>query len=248
MSKKTLSVYVSQATWVAPARTGTTAPLAGAHADLASMDWPALGQALRESSGPVRVQLVLSARLCRFQVLPWVSSIHSGKAIRSYVADAFAEAAVTAQSHHLQIDWPAYGEPILAIAYPRMPVEAARAALQSHGHAVASVDSSVGLILHKYARQLDADPVLLAYAEDDGITGITIEAGRVAQVESLSGLQGGLDDVRVWCSRKQFAFADDKQLRWLPTAAKPEAFVGVALAGVEVDPFSAGHAVVAAWR
>jgi len=245
VGKKKIPLYVSATSWVAPARGGTPAPLSGMPPAPDDADWGALGKALREQFGAVQVQLLLSARQCRFLVLPWISSCYSGASIRAYVADAFAEAmAVTRQTHHVEIDWPAYGEPILAAAYPRALIESLRATLRSAGHVLESVDSSIGPILRRYGRALGAGPVLLAYAEDDGITGITIEDGRVVQVETLSGDGGGLDDLGVWSSRKQFSFADDRQLRWLATTAKPDAFAGVPLAIVGAAPVSAGHAMV----
>lgn len=217
------------------------------HSD--STDWCRAGVELREAFGISRVHVLLSARLCRYQVLPWLSSCYTGSAIRAYVADAFAEvASVTADTHHVEIDWPAYGEPILAVAYPRVAIEALHAGMRSAGHQPAGVDSSVGPILRRYGKTLGNLPALLAYAEDDGITGITLEDGRIAQVETLSGQDGGLEDIGIWSSRKQFAFGHDAQLHWLGTAAPPPTFAGTVMAVAGAAPVSAGHGVVSAWR
>jgi hypothetical protein len=249
MGKKTLALYVSATGAIASARASVLAPVAAAHADVSGVDWKALGETLRAHFGNASVQLLLSARQCRYQVLPWLSSCYTGAAIRRYVADAFAAAAgVTAASHWIEIDWPRYGEPVLAAAYPLAIVDALRDGLASSGHVLAGVDSSIGPILRRYGKALDASQALLAYAEDDGITGITLEDGKVVQIETLSGDGAGLDDVGVWSSRKQFAFADDSQLRWLATAEKPAVYAGTLLPLVGPAPISAGHAVVMAWQ
>ena len=152
-----------------------------------------------------------------------------------YVYDAFLTAAgVTRESHHIQIDWPRYGEPILAVAYPRVIVDSLRDGLAAQGHVLAKIDSSIAPLLRRYGQALDANQALLAYAEDDGITGITVEDGKVVQIETLSGHGTGLDDVGIWSSRKQFAFADDAQLRWLATAAMPDVYVGTQIGRAHV--------------
>lgn len=249
MSKKTLALYVSATSVIAAASASSLAPVMATHADVSGVDWSARGEALREQFGTGRVQLLLSARQCRFQVLPWLSSCCTGTAIRHYVTDAFAAVTgVTLESHWIEIDWPRYGEPILAAAYPRSVVDGLRDGLASTGHVLSGVDSSMGPILRRYGKALDAGQALLAYAEDDGITGITVESGKVVQIETLSGDGMGLDDVGVWSSRKRFAFADDAQLRWLATTAKPEVFAGTLLPLVGLPPISAGHAVVMAWQ
>ena len=155
---------------------------------------------------------------------------------------------MTRESHHIQIDWPRYGEPILAVAYPRVIVDSLRDGLAAQGHVLAKIDSSIAPLLRRYGQALDTNQALLAYAEDDGITGITVEDGKIVQIETLSGHGTRLDDVGIWSSRKQFAFADDAQLRWLATAAMPDVYVGTLLPLVGVAPISAGHAVVMAWQ
>lgn len=246
MAKKILPLYVSSRSWVAPPPVGELMPIGGGPE---SPDWSAVGRDLRKKFGVSRMHVLLSARLCRYQVLPWLSSCYTGAAIRAYVADAFAEvASVNADTHHVEIDWPAYGEPILAVAYPRIVIDALLAGMRSAGHQPGGVDSSIGPILRRYGQTLGNLPALLAYAEDDGITGITLEEGRVVQVETLSGKDGGLEDVGIWSSRKQFAFGNDAQLHWLGTAARPATFAGAVMAAVGAAPVSAGHGVVSAWR
>jgi hypothetical protein len=247
MGRKRIPVYIGESGWVASSGAMTAAPLAGDRTADAASDWTRLADALRERFGTARVHLLLSARQCRFIVLPWLPACWSGASIRAYVADAFAEAeAITAETHHIEIDWPPYGEPILAAAYPRSVIQPLGVALRTAGHVLDSVDSSVGPIMRRYGTALGAGPALLAYA-DDGVVGITIERGRVVQVETPSG-NSGLDTLQLWFARKQYAFADDNQLRWLQSTAMPEEFPGVPLPLAGVAPASPGHAVVASWR
>ncbi len=90
---------------------------------------------------------------------------------------------------------------------------------------------------------------LLAYAEDDGVTALTLEEGELIQVESLParGQGHGLDGLEVWSSRKRFGLSDDQHLRWLASSEMPVSFPGKLLAtkGAE-KPVSMAHALVAA--
>src|SRR4249919_2421985 len=123
-----LHLYVSATSWLAiapqPGPTGP-APASGVFADIASADWKAIGQSLHTRFGGVRrkIHIVLSSRQCRFLVLPWSSAHVTSTSIRSYVAAAFAETGDhSGNSHHIEIDWPEFGNPILAVAYPRQTI------------------------------------------------------------------------------------------------------------------------------
>lgn len=249
MHRHHLQLYVSDTTWLAVAESAALTPVSGAHADPAAQPWAAVAQTLRgRFKAATAVSLVLSARLCRFVSLPWMSSRSSSSAIRAYVAEAFAaNHGVDASTHHIEIDWPPHGVPILAVAYPRAVVEAIRSTLKVSGFRLVDVTVSIDPVLTKYGRGLGMEPQLLAYAEDDGVTGITLEGGHVVQVETLSGTGYGLDDVSIWASRKRFAFATDNALRWLKTSVPPSVFAGTTLPlqGIE-NPVSPGHAVVVA--
>lgn len=249
MARRALPLYVSATSWVAPAPVGKLEPLAGEHIEIAQIDWAGVGRRLYERFGHAQVHLLLSARQCRFQVLPWISSLYTSAAIRGYVADAFAEAVgVTAESHHIEIDWPRFGEPIVAAAYPMAVVEAARAGLRADGHTLACVDSSIGVVLQRFGDVVEQATTLLAYAEDDGVTGLTLEQGQLVQIESLGAGSIGLDDIRVWSLRKQFSLGDGAQLRWLGTVAPPDGFEGVSLAVPGATQVSAGLGVLQAWQ
>jgi hypothetical protein len=250
MGHHRIHLYASGSTWLAAGRSAL-APVNGTHRDAAEQSWETVAQEMRKQLGKGHaVSLVLSARLCHFIVLPWVSTCYTGGAIRRYVVDAFATArGVTEARHRIEIHWPDYGAPILAVAYPRALVEVLRSALASAGFQLGSVVPSVMPVLTKYGRGLGQGSLLLAYGEDDGVTAITLEDGRVAQVEALARDGHGLEDMAVWSSRKRMAFASDDALRWLTTCAAPETFAGKHLALQGIDkPRSAGHAVVAACR
>lgn len=249
MAKRAIPLYVSATTWTAPSAPGSVAPLSESHARLADADWSLPARKLRTSFGTAKVQILLSARQCRFQVLPWLSSCYTGAAIRQYVADAFAEAAaVSPASHHIQIDWPRYGEPVVAAAYPRATVDAVSKGMKGAGLDISGVESSATAVLRRCRRSLGAGASLLVYAEDDGICGISIENHGVVQIETLSGDVGGLDDIAIWSARKQFQYSTPAQMRWLETAAKPDAFTGASLALPGLAAQSPGHGVVLAWQ
>ncbi|GAB3094102.1 hypothetical protein [Lysobacter terrae] len=248
MGSQSLRLYVSGSTWLALGKSPLT-PLHGAHADPLQQKWDVVLQQIGKQLGKVNaVSIILSARLCHFVVLPWTPQCDSGAAIRRYVADAFAVGqGVSPDSHQVQILWPDYGAPIFAIAYPRALGETLQSALSAAGYKLSGIATSAMPILARYASTLGQGPRLLAYAEDDGFTAITLEEGRVAYVETLAPDGHGLDDLTVWASRKRMAFANDGSLHWLATSPPPGAFVGLALQGTD-KPVSAAHAVVAACR
>lgn len=248
MGKKSSVLYISSVGWLA--HTDRLAPLAGTHEDACAADWQGAGEALRGLAGPRRVRVLLSARLCRFGVLPWVSSLAGGRAMRAYVAEALAEDhGISAQSHHLAIDWPAFGEPVLAAAYPRALVEAVREGLEVAGHVLDAVESTPGPVLRRYGALLGDGPALLAWAEEDGIAAVTIEENRVAQIETLPRNGQGLDDLAVWSARKQFVFADDASMHWLATAERPSVFPGATVELADApSALSTAHALGMAWR
>lgn len=250
MGRQRIHLYVSGSTWLA---TGHPAgvPVHGTHADPAEQKWEAVAQQLRANMGKTRsVSVVLSARLCGFIVLPWLSSCYTGSAIRKYVSDAFvATQGVTDASHRIEIHWPDYGAPILSAAFPRALVQAMQAGLSSAGFEMHGVVSSVTPVLARYARGLGAGSHLLAYGEDDGVTAITVEDGRVVQVETIARDGHGLENMATWSARKRMAFASDDAMQWLVTSMPPEGFVGKCMALQGADkPITAGHALVAACR
>jgi hypothetical protein len=248
VATRTPLLYVSGATWAASSPPGSLAPLGGTHADAAAADWPAVAARLRERCGPVPVQVVLSARLCRFVALPWLPDCWAAKALRAHVDAAFAAVGVAPAAHRIEIDWPAYGEPILAVAFPRASVEAIAAALLGQQLVLAGVEASLGPVLRRVGAALGAGPSLLAYAEDDGIAALALDGGRVVQVETLAGDGGGLDDIGAWSARRRMAYADDRQLRWLGATPAPDRFAGTTLAAPGVAAASAGQALVESGR
>lgn len=247
MGSRQIHLYVSGTTWLA----GDLAPqpLRGEHASPMAQKWDLVGQQLRKAGGGRReVSVVLSARLCRALVLPWTSGCHTTGAIRRQVAEAFAAGhGVTDASHHVQVQWPDFGAPILAVAYARDLADALAAGLGAAGLRLANICVSAVPVLSKYGRRLGDGPALLAWDEDDGITAVTVDAGRVLQLESLPRDGHGLEDLAVWASRKRMAFASDEALRWLATSSAPVAFAAMPVDAQE-KPVSPGHAVVHACR
>src|SRR5690606_31278377 len=84
---------------------------------------PALGTAakwLREKSGfGARVDLTLASSLVRFVTVPWIAGAFTGSAIRRQVERALAERhGEDPASWQLCIQWPRYGWPAFAVAYP----------------------------------------------------------------------------------------------------------------------------------
>ncbi|MET3930823.1 hypothetical protein ABIE51_002710 [Lysobacter sp. OAE881] len=250
MRRPLLNLYVASATWAAARPGDTHDPIGGEYDPNASggAEWTRIAQALSAHSGAIGpVRIVLSARLCRFLVAPWVADCFTGPSIRASVLAMFESQGVTDASHRVEIDWPAYGQPVPAVAYPRSLVDMVRTALEASGGTIVSTVASVVPVLRRHGRALEALPgALLAYAEDDGITGITLESGSLVQVEALASCGAGLGDVGLWLSRKRFAFADDGALHWLGSSPAPEAFAGRLLA-LEGDALATpGRALVAA--
>lgn len=247
MGTRQIPLYVSGTTWLAGV---APQPLRGAHVSPLAQQWERVGQQLcKAAAGRRDVAVVLSARLCRSVVLPWTSGCHRAGTIRRLVAEAFAAQGIDEAGHHLQVQWPDFGAPILAIAYPRELGEALRSGLAAAGLSLASVCVSAVPVLSTHGRRLGASPALLAWDEDDGVTAVTVEAGRVLQLESLPRDGHGLEDLAVWASRKRMAFASDEALRWLALSTPPAAFAPESImAPGQAKPLSAGHAVVQAWR
>lgn len=247
MARNTIQLYLSRTTWVA-AISGTSDELtSGVLQGEDGTVWSSLGQTLRQRFPLHRsVRVILSARRCQFLVAPWAPGCFTGRAIRDYVAQLFAELHnVLDATHHIEIDWPPYGQPILAVAYPRAAIETLCKGLADSNLTTACVMPSIAPVIHRFAGKLSTPSALLAYAEDDGVTGITFDAGQVVQVEALSGQCGGLEDCALWFARKRFAFDDDRAMHWLATAPAPDGFSGTPLpCGEEGKPASPGHALV----
>lgn len=251
MFKKPIHLYIATSTWFASTGAGESNLLQGEHAGLMDGDWSPLCKTLASHFGPRRkVSLVLSAAYCRFLVTPWVSSNYTHKSIRANVIDAFARNhGVTASNHHIRIQWPKYGAPVLAVGYSHEMLDALRVCLGQAGMTLAEATASVFAIHRKYGPSLPTGDSLLAYAEDDGLAAITLEQGALAQVEWLpaQGMRNGLDGIGVWSSRKRFGFADDQHMRWLASSEMPGVFPGKLMQLKGLDrAFSPGHAVVAA--
>lgn len=251
MFKKPIHLYIATSTWFASTGAGESNRLQGNHSGFMDGNWNPLCEALSSHFGKRRkIGLVLSAAYCRFMATPWVSSNYTHKSIRAHVIDSFARShGVTDSSHHVRIQWPKYGAPILAVGYPQEVLNALRTCLGEAGMTLAEATASVFAIQRKYGPSLSSGDSLLAYAEDDGLAAITLEQGALTQVEWLpaQGISNGLDGIDIWSSRKRFGFADDQHMRWLASSEMPAVFPGklMQLKGLE-QATSPGHAIVAA--
>ena len=251
MFKKPIHLYIATSTWFASTGAGEPNRLQGEHTGLVDQDWKPLCKALSSHFGKShKVNLVLSAAYCRFITTPWVSSKYTHKSIHDHVIDTFARnQGVTLSSHHICIQWPKYGAPVLAVGYPHDTLNALRLCLDQAGITLAEATASVFAIHHRYGPFLPSGDSLLAYAEDDGLTAITLEQGALAQVEWLpgQGVPNGLDGIDVWSARKRFEFSDDEHMCWLANSAMPSIFPGMLIQIQGEEQFtSPGHAIVAA--
>ena len=246
MARSTIQLYLSRTTWVAASPAAADEPASGVLEGEDGMVWSSLGQTLRQRFPLHRsVRVILSARRCQFLVAPWAPGCFTGRAIRDYVAQLFAELHnVLDATHHIEIDWPPYGHPILAVAYPRAVIGGLRQGLADSNLTIVSVMPSIAPVMRRFASKLSKPSALLAYAEDDGVTGVTFDAGHVVQVEALSGQPGGLEDPALWFARKRFVFDDDRAMHWLATAPAPDGFSVTSLPCGDAKPASPGHALV----
>lgn len=207
-------------------------------------------QALASHFGARRnVNLVLSTTQCLFATVPWVSTHYTGKAIKKHVADFLGHDERDVTDYRIRIQWPTFGSPILAVGYPQALLDGIRNCLLDVDLRLQGATASAFPVHRRYGVSLPSGHSLLAYAEEDGVTAITVEDRAIIQVESLPahGHDHGLDDFSVWSSRKRFNFSDDGRMLWLSSGATPDAFPGktLPLKG-PVGSLSPAHAVVAA--
>lgn len=222
MRSRTTSIYVSERACC------VLLPGGRIHRAPHPADCDTFGGFLREQGAPRRIHLVLSALQCRFLVLPWVSSCGTAAAMRAYVTESFAEnESVIGDTHRIEIDWPRHGHPVFAVAYPREPVETLAESLRRHGFNVLGVESSVGPMLARHVLASHEVPALFAYAEEDGVTGVTLDAAGIAAVETLYEGSTGLAGFDAWASRKRFAFSEDGRMHWLGDAPMPSGYRGI---------------------
>ncbi|GEM_PF-1000421 len=190
--------------------------------------------ALAEAAGWLRsrqgraedVDLLLSSTRVRFVSAPWVMGTFSGAAIRHQAEQALAATGTDPAGWELRIQWPRYGCPVFAVAYPRQLLAGAAEALAATGLAVRHSLATAVATATRVGTQMPQGPGLLCFAEDDGITGVHLDDALIADVEWVSHAGHGLDSVDVWCRRKRLEYPGERQVRWLQPAYCPPPFEG----------------------
>lgn len=194
---------------------------------------PALGTAakwLRARSGfGARVELTLASSLVRFVTVPWIAGTFTGGAIRRQVARALAELHGEDPARwQLCIQWPRYGWPAFAVAYPSGLMAAVAESLLAAELTLDRTVASAAAVVSRYASGMPRGASFVGFQEDDGLTGVHLHDGEIAEVEFVSHQAPGLDAPDVWGSRKRFEFPTPGQLRWVQAGHCPSAFAGLA--------------------
>lgn len=235
----TASLYIAGAHLYARAADSEALQLPlGATAD--APDPAALAEAagwLRSRQGRAKdVDLLLSSTRVRFVGVPWVMGTFSGAAIRRQAEQALAATGADPDGWELRIQWPRYGCPVFAVAYPRQLLAGAAEALAAAGLGVRRSLATAVATATRVGPQMPEGPGLLCFAEDDGITGVHLDDGLIADVEWVSHAGSGLDSVDVWCRRKRLEYPGEGQLRWLQPAHCPPPFEGHATSQANGSP------------
>lgn len=191
------------------------------------------------------VELLLASARVAFVTVPWVMGTFTGAAIRRQVVQGFAATGVDATDRELRIQWPAYGAPTFAVAYPRRLLADAGSALHAAGLGLGPSMAVAVAVACRFGPRLPGGQGLLCFAEDDRLTGVHIDGGAMGDVESVPRDGSGLDSVDVWCRRKRLEYPADGQLRWLQASHCPAAFASTALAAAG-DSGCAGTALMEA--
>lgn len=199
---------------------------------------PALGTAanwLRERSGfGARVELAMASSLVRFVTVPWIAGTFTGDAIRSQVVRALAELhGEDPAQWQLCIQWPRYGWPAFAVAYPSGLMAAVAESLLAAELTLDRTVASAAAVVSRYASNMPRGASFVGFHEDDGLTGVHLHDGKIAEVEFVSHQVQGLDAPDIWGSRKRFEFPTPGQLRWVQAGHCPSAFAGLALTAAE---------------
>lgn len=198
-----------------------------------SMDPAALADAatwLRSRPGAGgTVELLLASTRVVFVTVPWVIGTFTGGAIRRQVAQALAATGTDPADWALGIQWPAYGAPTFAVAYPRALLAETGQALRAAGLDTGRAEAVAVAVAKRFGQHVPDGNGLLCFAEDDRLTGVHMDAGAIGDVESVPHDGTGLDSVDVWCRRKRLDYPLEGQLRWLQAAHCPAAFAGTVL-------------------
>jgi hypothetical protein len=212
------------------------------------LDWGQVGTDIKNRYGNVEIELLFSASLCRFRVLPWISSNATVSKVRDYVEDTFSRLAdVSRDSHHFQIDLPEFGEPIRVIAYPRRLVSTIKAGLARGGLKLSRVAHTGIVVAQKHFDRVANGDACLAYPEADGITGLSFVSSKLSQIESLDSGSGGLNGIGAWMARRSMMSSSEPRFFWLGSTPAPDEYAGTVLGRFAHVPSNAGHGILQSW-
>lgn len=175
--------------------------------------------------GRNRVDLLLASSMVRFAAVPWVAGTFTGGAVRRQVERDLAQRyGPESGNWSLRIQWPTYGWPIFAIAYPTWLLSEVSAALRKVGLASNQAMAMAVAAAARHGGRMPGGAGWIGFLEDEGLTGVHVNDGTILEVECLQVRGQGLDAPEVWCRRKQFEFPEPGQLRWLQAGHGPLVF------------------------
>lgn len=212
---KSCLLYLTSQSWFALERGSQNAHGSGAIIPESDLPLATLAQWLQSQvTGKTRVDVLISAAAVHFLALPWLSTANTGAAIRKRVLHAWEKNGLDGAAHDIRIQWPRYGEPIIAVAYPTAWLRSIEELLATAGATIGTVTCSAVAIAERYAARMPRGPSLLIIEEGDAVVGLHLQDGTLTDVEVLSPQSEGLDEVPVWLHRKQMDFPDAGQVRW----------------------------------
>ncbi|WP_368564622.1 hypothetical protein [Pseudoxanthomonas sp. UTMC 1351] len=220
---KSCILYLTSRSWHALERGRQRVHASGSIDAGSKQPFAALAQWLTShATGKLRVDVLVSAAAVRFMTLPWSSAAGTGAGIRKRVLQAWERSGLDNSTHDIRIQWPRYGEPIVAVAYPTAWLRSLEAALAAAGVSVGAIGCSAVAIAGRYAVRMPSGPSLLVIEEDDALVGVHLRDGAITDFETLPPDGQGLDEVSVWLHRKQMDLPEAKQMRWfLPSERQP---------------------------
>lgn len=179
-----------------------------------------------------RVKVVLSCACVRFLVLPWNSAVHTGRGMSEQVHKAWQRESIDFHTHQIRVLWPGYGMPLVSAAYPRELTRGLIEQFPGRAGKLAGIDCSVIGMTARHLRTSGRQRQLLMFQEEDGYSGVHVQAGEVVNIEQLPVNGQGLDALPVWLGRKQLDYPDADNMLWLAAMTATDAQVIAPVAAV----------------
>ncbi|KAF1722236.1 hypothetical protein [Pseudoxanthomonas wuyuanensis] len=244
---KSCLLYLTSQSWFALARGSQDAHASGALIPESAQTLAPVAQWLQsQAAGKTRVDVLISAATAGFLTLPWLSTANTGAAIRKRVLHAWEKNGLDGTAHDIRIQWPRYGEPIVAVAYPSAWLRSVEDLLATAGATIGTVTCSAVAIAERYAARMPRGTSLLVIEEEDAVVGLHLQDGTLTDVEVLSPQGEGLDEVPVWLHRKQMDFPDAGQVRWFLPSQFHRSEHATALLALPDSPHPYGVALLGA--